>query len=69
MLLLLKGDYIKDKYDGATEVRVSRRGKLRIGDPHYSLPTAQDLLYLEESPNYCIKNQSVVTTNCVSYPY
>ncbi|KAJ2944986.1 hypothetical protein O0L34_g1883 [Tuta absoluta] len=53
------GDYLRDKYEGATEVEVSRRGKLRLGDPRYSLPTAQDLVYLEESPNYCIKNESL----------
>ncbi|XP_026315993.1 protein Wnt-5b-like isoform X1 [Hyposmocoma kahamanoa] len=51
------GDYLRDKYEGATEVKVSRRGKLRLSDPHYSLPTAQDLVYLEESPNFCVKNE------------
>ncbi|OWR48186.1 Wnt-5b like protein, partial [Danaus plexippus plexippus] len=53
------GDYLRDKYEGATEVRVSRRGKLRLGDPNYSMPTAQDLVYLEESPNYCIRNETM----------
>ncbi|XP_077294010.1 protein Wnt-5b-like [Arctopsyche grandis] len=53
------GDYLRDKYDGATEVKVSKRGKLQIKDPRYSLPTAQDLVYLEESPNYCVKNLTV----------
>ncbi|KAI8422852.1 hypothetical protein MSG28_006594 [Choristoneura fumiferana] len=37
------GDYLRDKYEGATEVKVSRRGKLRLSDPRYRLPTAQDL--------------------------
>ena len=58
--MLLPGDFLKDKYEGATEVKVSRRGKLRLGNPHYTLPTAQDLVYLEESPNYCVKNESLV---------
>ncbi|XP_068624141.1 uncharacterized protein [Battus philenor] len=53
------GDYLKDKYEGATEVKVSRRGKLRLGNPHYTLPTAHDLVYLEESPNYCIRNETL----------
>ncbi|XP_026492000.1 protein Wnt-5b-like [Vanessa tameamea] len=53
------GDYLRDKYEGATEVKVSRRGKLRLSNPNYSLPTAQDLVYLEESPNYCIRNESL----------
>ncbi|XP_041971621.1 protein Wnt-5b-like [Aricia agestis] len=46
------GDYLKDKYEVATEVRVSRRGKLRLPSPR-ALPTAQDLVYLEPSPDYC----------------
>ncbi|XP_013164033.1 PREDICTED: protein Wnt-5b-like isoform X2 [Papilio xuthus] len=53
------GDYLRDKYEGATEVKVSRRGKLRLGNPRYSLPTANDLVYLEDSPNYCIKNETL----------
>ncbi|XP_045519135.1 protein Wnt-5b-like isoform X1 [Pieris brassicae] len=53
------GDYLHEKYEGATEVKVSRRGKLRVGNPNYSLPTPQDLVYLEESPNYCIKNETL----------
>ncbi|CAH2242234.1 jg25167 [Pararge aegeria aegeria] len=54
-----RGDYLREKYEGATEVKVSRRGKLRLSNPNYSLPTAQDLVYLEESPNYCIRNISL----------
>ncbi|XP_063897127.1 protein Wnt-5b [Helicoverpa armigera] len=53
------GEFLKDKYEGATEVKVSRRGKLRLSNPHYTLPTAQDLVYLEESPNYCVKNETL----------
>nr|UTS77825.1 Wnt5 [Sogatella furcifera] len=53
------GDYIKDKYDGATEVRANRRGKLQIRDPRYNLPTPNDLVYLDDSPNYCVRNTSL----------
>jgi hypothetical protein len=53
------GDYIKDKYDGATEVRVNRRGRLQIRDPRFNKPTANDLVYIDDSPNYCIRNMSV----------
>ena len=53
------GDYIKDKYDGATEVRVNRRGRLQIKDPRFNKPTANDLVYIDDSPNYCIRNVSV----------
>ncbi|XP_075217670.1 protein Wnt-5a-like isoform X2 [Lycorma delicatula] len=50
------GDYLKDKYDGATEVRANRRGKLQIRDPRFNLPTPNDLVYIDESPNYCVRN-------------
>ncbi|XP_063223084.1 protein Wnt-5b-like [Bacillus rossius redtenbacheri] len=53
------GDYLKDKYDGATEVRVNRRGRLQIRDPRFNRPTANDLVYIDESPNYCVRNLSV----------
>ncbi|KAF4520644.1 hypothetical protein B566_EDAN007510 [Ephemera danica] len=50
---------MKDKYDGATEVRVNKRGRLQIRDPRYNMPTANDLVYLAESPNYCVRNLSL----------
>jgi hypothetical protein len=57
--LHVTGDYIKDKYDGATEVRINRRGRLQIRDPRFNKPTANDLVYIDDSPNYCIRNVSV----------
>ncbi|KAF5275159.1 hypothetical protein FQA39_LY18663 [Lamprigera yunnana] len=45
-------NYLRDKYDGATEVRINKRGRLQLRDPRFRLPTANDLVYLEESPNY-----------------
>ncbi|XP_052123987.1 protein Wnt-5b-like [Frankliniella occidentalis] len=56
---MFTGDYIKEKYDSATEVRVSRRGRLQLRDPRYTLPTASDLVYLDDSPNYCVRDMSV----------
>ncbi|XP_050440607.1 protein Wnt-5b-like [Adelges cooleyi] len=50
------GDYLKEKYEGAIEVRATRRGRLQIRDPRFSLPTASDLVYIDDSPNYCIRN-------------
>ncbi|XP_076334211.1 protein Wnt-5b-like [Tachypleus tridentatus] len=52
------GDQLKDKYDGATEVKINRRGKLQLKNPHFNIPTAEDLVYLEESPDYCVKNHT-----------
>lgn len=48
-----------DKYDGATEVRVNRRGRLSMRDPRFSVPTANDLVYLDDSPNYCLPNDTL----------
>ncbi|CAG9821650.1 unnamed protein product [Phaedon cochleariae] len=53
------GDYLRDKYDGATEVRVNRRGRLQLRDSRLTLPTAYDLVYLEDSPDYCVKDDRI----------
>lgn len=53
------GDFLLDKYDGATEVRVNRRGRLSMRDPRFSVPTANDLVYLDDSPNYCLPNNTL----------
>lgn len=59
ILIICAGDFLLDKYDGATEVRVNRRGRLSMRDPRFSLPTANDLVYLDESPNYCLPNETL----------
>ncbi|XP_076356910.1 protein Wnt-5b-like [Tachypleus tridentatus] len=51
------GDHLKDKYDGATEVKINRRGKLQIKNPRFTLPTSRDLVYLDQSPDYCVANE------------
>ncbi|RZC41517.1 Wnt-5b, partial [Asbolus verrucosus] len=53
------GDFLRDKYDGATEVRINRRGRLQLRDTRFRLPTANDLVYMEDSPNYCIRDDRV----------
>ena len=50
---------MKDKYDGATEVRVNKRGRLQVKNNQYNLPTANDLVYLDESPDYCLRNKTI----------
>ena len=59
VLFFVTGDYMKDKYDGATEVRVNKRGRLQVKNAQYNLPTANDLVYLDESPDYCIRNKTI----------
>ncbi|RWS15153.1 protein Wnt-5b-like protein [Dinothrombium tinctorium] len=55
------GDYLKDKYDGGTEVKINKRGKLQVRNRKYNLPTAEDLVYVDESPDYCVDNLSTGT--------
>lgn len=48
------GDYLKDKYDSAIEVRYeSRQHQLKARHRRFSKPTKEDLIYIEDSPNYC----------------
>uniref|UniRef100_A0A8D9BXB3 Protein Wnt n=1 Tax=Cacopsylla melanoneura TaxID=428564 RepID=A0A8D9BXB3_9HEMI len=54
------GEFLRDKYETATEVRVTKRGKLTVRSPRYSQrPTVNDLVYLEESPNYCVRDPAL----------
>lgn len=55
------GDFLKDKYDGATEVRLNKRSKLQVKHPSYTRPTAEDLLYIDDSPDYCDSNNKTGT--------
>ena len=51
------GDYLKDKYDGSIEVRYeSRQNQLKARNKRFSKPTKEDLIYIEDSPNYCNVN-------------
>lgn len=54
----ISGDFLKDKYDGATEVKITKRG-LHVKNAQYNLPTANDLVYLDESPDYCLRNKTI----------
>lgn len=52
------GDYLKEKYDSAIEVRYeSRQNQLRPRYRRFSKPTKEDLVYIQDSPNYCNKNE------------
>ena len=59
MITVIAGDFMKDNYDGATEVRVNKRGRLQVKNAQYNLPTANDLVYLDESPDYCLRNKTI----------
>ena len=48
------GDRLKARYDGATEVAFNRHGtRLRQRNKMYNKPTREDLIYTDQSPDYC----------------
>merc|ERR550525_323361 len=55
------GDYLREKYDTSTMVKVTRRGRLRVRNGRDTIPTANDLVYLSQSPDYCQANATIGT--------
>lgn len=53
------GNHLKDKYDGAVEVRINKKGKLRRKRRIFKRPTSRDLVYSVRSPDYCQQNQTL----------
>ncbi|CAD7077424.1 unnamed protein product [Hermetia illucens] len=53
------GDYLREKYDAATEVKLNRRGRLQVKDLRYKIPTAHDLVFMDESPDWCRSNRQL----------
>uniref|UniRef100_A0A182VSR4 Protein Wnt n=1 Tax=Anopheles minimus TaxID=112268 RepID=A0A182VSR4_9DIPT len=54
------GDFLREKYDEATQVKVNKRGRLQVKDPRYKIPSALDLIYLDESPDWCRVNRQLM---------
>ncbi|XP_015794709.1 protein Wnt-5b [Tetranychus urticae] len=48
------GDYLKDKYEKSTEVKINKRGKLQVRNKRQKLPTAEDLVHVDSSPDFCM---------------
>ena len=53
------GDHLEDKYGGATRVKTTRSGRLRVRRKVSNIPTANDLVFLQRSPNYCHVNDTI----------
>ncbi|XP_033150677.1 protein Wnt-5-like isoform X2 [Drosophila busckii] len=51
------GDYLREKYEEATEVKLNKRGRLQVKNSQFKIPTAHDLIYLDESPDWCRTNR------------
>ena len=52
---------MREKYDTSTMVKVTRRGRLRVRNGRDTIPTANDLVYLSQSPDYCQANATIGT--------
>ena len=52
------GEALKEKYDSAAAMKLNTRGKLVQMHSKFNAPTSHDLVYIEASPDYCLKNQS-----------
>ena len=51
------GNYLKEKYDSATGVRFNKRGtKLDRENMRVQRVTKNDIIYLDNSPDYCLPN-------------
>ena len=49
------GDRLKQRYDGASEVRFNQQGTYLLQrNRAFNKPTKEDLIYLEPSPDYCV---------------
>ncbi|KAK7826292.1 hypothetical protein U0070_021306 [Myodes glareolus] len=52
------GDRLKEKYDSAAAMRVTRQGKLELANSRFNQPTPEDLVYVDPSPDYCLRNET-----------
>uniref|UniRef100_A0A8C3XGU6 Protein Wnt n=1 Tax=Cyanoderma ruficeps TaxID=181631 RepID=A0A8C3XGU6_9PASS len=52
------GDLLKEKYDSAAAMRISRKGKLELVNNRFNMPTQEDLVYVDPSPDYCLPNET-----------
>ncbi|KAJ8382019.1 hypothetical protein SKAU_G00027970 [Synaphobranchus kaupii] len=52
------GEFLKEKYDSAAAMRIGRKGKLEQVNNRFNTPTPEDLVYIDPSPDYCLRNET-----------
>lgn len=53
------GDYLRKKYNAAVEVMMNQDGTgFMVADRDYKRTTKNDLVYIENSPDYCLMDRS-----------
>ncbi|XP_033250393.1 protein Wnt-5-like isoform X1 [Drosophila miranda] len=50
------GDYLREKYEEATKVKLNKRGRLQVKNSQFKVPKAHDLIYIDESADWCRRN-------------
>jgi len=53
------GDHLEEKYNAATRVKTTRRGRLKVKRKDSKIPTANELVFLKRSPDYCHQNGTI----------
>ena len=53
------GDHLEEKYKSATRVKTTRRGRLKVKRKDAKIPTANELVFLKRSPDYCHQNGTI----------
>jgi len=52
------GDFLRSKYSSATKVKPTGKGRLRLHKRSIKIPTANDLIFIKTSPDYCHRDNS-----------
>ncbi|XP_060046333.1 protein Wnt-5b isoform X2 [Erinaceus europaeus] len=52
------GDQLKEKYDRAAAMRITRKGRLELVNSRFTQPSPEDLVYVDPSPDYCLRNET-----------
>lgn len=53
------GDFLQEKYGIATKVKPTKKGRLKLHKPDQKVPTANDLVFIKSSPDYCHHNHTI----------
>lgn len=53
------GDFLQERYGAATKVKPTKKGRLKLHKPDQKVPTANDLVFIKSSPDYCHHNTTI----------